>query len=390
MEAATERAPVALGLKADATTAKDRPLPIIDCFEAARDAKDGRSEARRESWNYFTEMFTKWIAENHAGAKDWRHLTREMLRQYLRSLSGKSENTKRLYCQPITQTSRFASIEYGLPDIGAGLEFSGGLTRTPAKVYLKQVLSFLDWLRDSSIYQRWEAPAALAGLAGLRVTEVLRLTWSKIDLKRGLVAVSGETKNEQSERLIPVPKRIVEALQRAKPMLDKRKVRAADDLLVAGLTGEALTDYRSYTRLMKRAMARWEEAQAQAKWEASNPEGEWEELREADQEVLIEKARVHWAPKDLRNCIITLAKISVPTFDGTMLEQYVGHAAKDVSGRHYTANLADVSDAEKEVQEAAMDLFRASVVARIEAEITRIYNMPKDQVSQNYKNQASA
>jgi len=97
--------------------------------------------------------------------------------------------------QPITQVSRHMWLEYEIPNVAERLGLGAKLNKPPAPVYLADVLAFLEHLRARGLASL-EAGAALAGLGGLALLEVLRLAWGKVDLKHGLIEVSGEVKNQ--------------------------------------------------------------------------------------------------------------------------------------------------------------------------------------------------
>ena len=176
--------------------------------------------------------------------------------------------------------------------------------------------------------------AALQGLAGLRMTEALRLTWHRVDLERGLIEISGEVKNVYSTRVIPVCQRVLESL---------RGIANVD-----GTTGPVIRSpkgcsfaqgrrsWNNYSHRLSRAMREW------------NPQ-------------------INWTPKDLRNCL--------PTFTlnqgihSMVWEQYLGHSPKSVTARHYIPRITSVSDGEREALQKQMDLFRNQVIDPLEAMI---------------------
>ncbi len=74
-----------------------------------------------------------------------------------------------------------------------------------------------------------ESGVAFQALAGLRVTEAIRLTWDRVDLEAGLIEISGITKTDSSKRVIPVAVRVLEALKRAQVPRCMSKVRYVRD-----------------------------------------------------------------------------------------------------------------------------------------------------------------
>ncbi|MBN1868004.1 hypothetical protein JW916_12020 [Candidatus Sumerlaeota bacterium] len=121
---------------------------------------------------------------------------------------------------------------------------------TPKEVYLTDVVAFCDFLKENA--PRLEAGVALQGLAGLQLQETTRLTWSKVDLSRGLIEISGEVKNEYRKRVIPICGRVVEALRRGEELARKRKpgkIRDAyETVLVRERSGAYGSSWDKYSR----------------------------------------------------------------------------------------------------------------------------------------------
>ena len=68
-------------------------------------------EARRgptatQGWWYSVEKFLEWLDRRHPECANWLLLSRQVIKEYLSTLDGKSQNTKRLALQPICQTSK--------------------------------------------------------------------------------------------------------------------------------------------------------------------------------------------------------------------------------------------------------------------------------------------
>ena len=76
---------------------------------------------------------------------------------------------------------------------------------------------------------------------------------------------------------------------------------------------------------------------------------------------------VNWAPKDLRNAVPTFENIS--GMFSALWDQYLGHAPRSVTERHYTPRLAAATRGEKEALEKQMELFRKLIVDRVDAEV---------------------
>ena len=119
-------------------------------------------------------------------------------------------------------------------------------------------------------------------------------------------------KNEYRNRVIPVPGQVLQALKRAKAWQDtiKSKVQPIRQFVVCGPHGEPFEDYSSYSRRIREAFQAW------------NP-------------------NIDWTPKDLRNCL-PIFGLSEGIWNA-LWEQYIGHAPKTVTTRHYVPRLASVS-----------------------------------------------
>lgn len=327
-------------------------ITIADAFDLALKASN-RGEMATRDWNESKARFITWLKANHPHIQTWARLRRQHVREYLddqrptkksieRGVAELSATRKRLLMQPLTQTSRYMWLEHEIPNCAERMGLSARLNKTPAPVYLQDVLAFLNHLRATNTGVALEAGAALAGLAGLQLMEVLRLTWSKVDFSRGLIEISGETKNRYRNRVIPVPARCLDALKRARSMRQIEGVEEIDGGRVvtspAGTPFEG-KNWQNYSLRLKAEIRAW-------------------------------NSRIDWAPKDLRNCIMTLAALR--GFSGDLLEQFVGHAPKSVTARNYIPRLSSASIGEAAELENAMETFRQLVVEPIEREIHAI------------------
>ena len=68
----------------------------------------------------------------------------------------------------------------------------------------------------------------------------------------------------------------------------------------------------------------------------------------------------HPKSKDLRNCLPTFAVMQGLLND--VWEQYLGHAPRTVTARHYIPRLASASIGESEALERQMELFSLQVI----------------------------
>ncbi|MFC1601287.1 tyrosine-type recombinase/integrase, partial [Candidatus Sumerlaeota bacterium] len=326
--AAIKEAPVKAGLVAA------EPLPQIyslaEAFKLALE-KSSRGTRARKDWVRSIKRFMQWLVKNHPDCVYWHLMTRQIITGYLDTLNGKSSTHRRLSVQPICQTSRFMSLEHGMPHIAAGLGVGLKLKSTPARVFLLDVIDFLSFLEAEN--PRLETGAALQGLAGLQLQEATRLTWDRVDLERGLIEISGETKNEYRIRVIPVADRVVAALirEKSRQRSAKSNIRSITDSVVLSAKGCSYGEnsFVNYSKQIREAMLKW------------NPE-------------------IDWKPKDLRNCLPTFAAIKGLSND--IWEQYIGHAPRTVTQRHYVPRLTAASLGEREQLDEQMEVFRRQVV----------------------------
>ncbi len=329
---ALEAAPVVAGL--EKSPEERNQISLADAFAMAL-KNTNRREASRKEWIRNTDKFLTWLRKKHPLCTHWGVVTRQTIREYLATFDGLSDNHKRLSLQPVLQTAGYMYREHGFSNVGERMGIGSRLKNPPRIVYLEDVLSFCDFLRQESSHL--EVGVALQGLAGLQLQEALRLTWRKVDLEHGLLEVSGEVKNEYRNRVIPACRRVLEAIRweaerRAKS--DPKKVVPVVDHVVVGIEGFGYEDHRSYSRQVRAALKRWNKAN-------------------------------DWAPKDLRNCLPTFAKIQ--GIHGTIWEQYIGHAPETVTERHYVPRLAGRTLGEKNALGRQMDLFRRFVTGQIDA-----------------------
>ena len=73
---------------------------------------------------------------------------------------------------------------------------------------------------------------------------------------------------------------------------------------------------------------------------------------------------MRWAPKDLRNCLPTFAECQ--GIQSGIWEQYIGHAPKTVTARHYVPRIASGSFGEADALIHQMELFRFHVIRPLE------------------------
>jgi hypothetical protein len=107
VDSALEMAPIVGGLKA--AQAQPDFFLLDDVFTMTLE-NTSRGSSRKD-WLYWAARFMSWLAKHHPACQQWHLITRQALREYLRSFKGKSDNTKRLAFQPIIQASAFMHRE---------------------------------------------------------------------------------------------------------------------------------------------------------------------------------------------------------------------------------------------------------------------------------------
>jgi integrase len=138
-------------------------------------------------------------------------------------------------------------------------------------------------------------PVLFMGLMGMRMSEVLRLTWEDVNFKEESVFIH-RTKNVASIRRLPLPSIVLKSLKNFKPR--RAKIIAYDyNLSVFG-------------KRLKHWMIRWD------------------------------KDRGNIAPSDLRNSLITHAKRN-PEWDAQLVDRFIGHSRRDLADRHYVDDSLD-------------------------------------------------
>lgn len=158
-----------------------------------------------------------------------------------------------------------------------------------------------------------------------------------MNLDRGLIEISGVVKNPYRNRVIPVCSRTVSALNKIQDFGEQDHVISMKGPVIRTPRGGSYSNtedgWRRYSRALRKKIREW------------NPS-------------------IAWAPKDLRNCLPTFAVEQ--GIHGDLWEQYLGHAPKTVTARHYIPRLTSVSIGESAALDRQMEMFRFHVVKPIE------------------------
>lgn len=269
----------------------------------------------RQSYRSYIKQFLFWC--DAEGLDLWADLRLEHLERYRNQVVEEYDGwTPYHYLKVVRAASKWASINWR----GEFQDFAEGFTLPkPAfrvlqedadALSLVEVAEFCAWLSRREGGWRILPAVALCGLCGLRVTEALRLEWSRVNLEAGLVDITGEVKNPHSERRIPIPEFVVEILSQT-PRYNHWVVprnREKD----------------AYGRAFRKFYDKW-------------------------------KPERRIVPSDLRDALQTTAEIE--GWNGYVMERYVGHAPRTMSQRHYT----------KRSSEALIRDMRVQVASRIDA-----------------------
>ncbi len=222
----------------------------------------------------------------------------EHLQHYaaLMVLKGLSKNTIRLRKLPITATCRWAASnwprEFSYIAEGFVLPAVRATSYQPEErpaLSIREVTAFLSFLEQVKPEEGCKVilGVALQALAGMRVMEVLRLTWDRFD--RDTVLIEGEVKNEASLRRIPLPALVLDLIRDYRDPASPRVVPVYSERNAYGKTVRQLL--RDFGRSMP--------------------------------------------PRELRRTLPTEFKAS--GLYGFVLERYIGHSEKTITDKHYVA-----------------------------------------------------
>lgn len=292
--------------------------PTVDQAMAEAIQASKGNETTKRVYCTIANRFGRWLNENRPGICKWSAVTPKLIRDYVDSFrSDLANDSRKKYMVPIQMTARYMSATY--PDDFANVAAGIGcgevresrikrLERERAKVLDIEVLrTLLDWLRANR--PTWYRVAVCQALAGMRALEACNLREQDIDFAEGTVTID-ETefhrpKTESSERTIPVPRAVLEALR---DQIDSLEVRRHDGHLFVSRYTDRPWDSNGYSRAMRAAI--------QACW----------------QETGIEALR-SYRPRWLRSTFATL--IRQARVDDRVLKAYLGHSRRDVLGDHY-------------------------------------------------------
>jgi integrase len=320
---ALEKGKEKLGLKINSDQLQC--FTLLEAFNMALSSTNRGKKAELD-WRRAITRFLLWLQKNYPACTKWSLLRRPILREYLESMAEKSDNTKRLYLQPIVQTSGFMHREYDCAELAEKLRTGSKLKAPPKEVYLPDVADFCDYLAKNAPWL--EGGVALQGLAGLAVMEALRLTWDRVNIEQGYIEVSGEVKNEHRERVIPICSRALKALQRIQTLDPKTSH------VVVGKQGQPYSDYSCYSHRVRQSLTNW-------------------------------NASIDWAPKDLRNCLPTF--FADRGLANQLTEEYIGHSLPGITARHYVPRISTRSRGEFEALTRKIEAYRQQVVQPLEA-----------------------
>ncbi len=289
-------------------------MKIQNAFHGTAQSRSWAKDTGKD-FERFSNVFCVWCENKKI--TEWEQITQSAVKKYEIQL-GKRRLAKRtieLHLWPIKLAAKWAVIEaissqdfmqgYRITKRAGAISYQGGQNN---------YLTFPDML---DLIKQIEKPGvrlavALQGIAGLRLTEALRLNRKNIDLENGTITIDGEVKNKHSARKIPVASVVLDCIRNAKNLVDY----SSRDTLGAAIS---------------RKMTLWSPEKAVK-------------------------------PKDLRNTLQTEAVLG--GWYGYFLELYVGHSPKSigpVAATHYMGLQGD----------RRIPYFREHVVSKIELEIGR-------------------
>ncbi len=250
-----------------------------------------------KDYQNYIDLFIGWI-EKRGDIEFFTDIRLEHLQAYANDLvrGGYSQNTIRLYMVPLKAAARWASVNWNgqIHDASRGFKLPKVVKTQYEKeeapaLSLTEICGFLEYLETSAEGEKVILGVALQGLAGLRETEVLRLTRNQ--LERDLLTVEGEVKNKPSIRRIPIPALLLDYISRYPD-------------------GDRFTTYKHYTAYSKVVTEHMEE------WQKKHP-GVGRRL----------------PARELRRTIPT--ELKSKGLHGWVTERYLGHSAKTITDKHY-------------------------------------------------------
>lgn len=317
---------------------------LAEAFNFAISASHGQAENKRNLLRY-AEYFIAWAEKN--GVRFWVELRRQVVDQYVNYLVERGLRRKTIlnYLEPIRLAGRRLAEsfpeQYHNPvqtlrlrgDLG-----QDGLWREDDGqdvLSLREVLEFAEWLRNHPRRYLLRPGVLLSGVMGLRLREVVYLSWKSVDLVNGTVTVQAEEghkpKNTYSVRKLPMPRVVWDCL-RDLPRQGSR-VLPVEDLREQNRRS---SDFHHY-------------------------------LSHFYSGVLVETIR-EWRPgsplsgKDLRKTLQTHAIENASSWNVYLVDRFCGHAPKTMMEKHYFGDR----------KSRMVELFRQEVTARIDAELARL------------------
>lgn len=258
-----------------------------------------------KDYSTYIDQFLGWVEKRNDIAR-FTDLRLEHLQAYSNDLVrlGYSQNTIRLYLMPIKAAAKWASINWAeqINDAGKGFRLPKVIktsydTEEEPALSFHDVCKFLEYVQQIPDGRRVIIGIALQALAGLRITEVLRLTADK--LNRDLLTVEGIVKNAPSIRRIPLSALVL-------------------DIIARYHRGNRFTDYvqyREYSKAITKLMDRW---------------------------ALQSVGQVGYTPT-AHIIIVRELRRTIPTefrhtgSYGYILERYLGHSEKTITDKHYVS-----------------------------------------------------
>lgn len=314
---------------------------LAEAFNFAISASHGQPENKKNQLRY-AGYFIEWAERNDV--RYWCEVRRQVVDTYVNFLVKRGLKRKTIlnYLEPIRLAGR--RLVESFPEhyhnpvqtlrLRGDLGLDGMWREDDGQdvLSLAEVMEFAEWLKSHPRGALLRPGVLLSGVMGLRLREVVYLTWNSVDLVAGTVTIQAEPghkpKNTYSVRKLPMPKVVWDCLREIPKTGDR--VIPVEDLREQHRRSE---DFHYY-------------------------------LAHYYSGVLIEVIR-QWRPgsplsgKDLRKTLQTHAIENSSTWNVYLVDRFCGHAPKSVMEKHYFGD-----------RKARMvELFRQEVTARLDAEL---------------------
>lgn len=250
----------------------------------------------KDDYTLMAGQFIAWLETHHPEIVMWRQLQPRIFQEYMNSMTGLAWDTQRKRFVPLRKAAKYAFLNHGIPNATMAINLPPKPRPRISVLDLEDMLKVLNKIEDTNA----ALAASLMGLAGLRLREAVNLT--KDDLIPGTKSISIHPtshhptfKTSWSERTIPVCDQVWD-------MLTARAGQVKGQFLITHVDGKEPADWDGISRTISKA--------------------------------LVTAGFPHLIPRDFRKSFHTTMFLLSPIAD-RVLDQYQGHAPRDIAGRHY-------------------------------------------------------